>query len=306
MNTPVDFLCEYKGNRLFIKRDDLLPFCFGGNKARIAAAHFRNIDSGRYDSVVVYGGGTSNLCRVTANMAAARGLPCIIISPEENYTESVNSRLARFFGAQTVLCPVAQVPSAIERVLSGLRNNGFIPYFIPGGGYSPTGTSAYIDCYSEITGYETENRIFFDYIFHASGTGTTQSGLVCGALMNGDKRKIIGISIARENPRGRHAVLDAVKAYFKEKERNIPEAQIEEAVIFEDGYLSDENAADGEATADRIFRETGIALDPVYTAKAFAGTEKYISENGIRDKNILFIHTGGTPLFFDGMMRRYG
>ena len=32
--TPVQDLEIFQGNHLFIKRDDLYPYCFGGNKAR--------------------------------------------------------------------------------------------------------------------------------------------------------------------------------------------------------------------------------------------------------------------------------
>ena len=30
---------------------------------------------------------------------------------------------------------------------------------------------------------------------------------------------------------------------------------------------------------------------------------RYIQENNVTGENILFIHTGGTPLFFDDLMR---
>ena len=41
---------------------------------------------------------------------------------------------------------------------------------------------------------------FLNIIFFASGTGTTQAGLICGQIENADNdRKIIGISIARRN-----------------------------------------------------------------------------------------------------------
>ena len=42
-----------------------------------------------------------------------------------------------------------------------------------------------------------------------------------------------------------------------------------------------------------------VQLDPIYTAKAFWGMQQYIKENNITDKRILFLHTGGTPLFYD-------
>ena len=45
----------------------------------------------------------------------------------------------------------------------------------------------------------------------------------------------------------------------------------------------------------------GVPLDATYTGKAFWGMCDYIRKTDIRDKNILFLHTGGTPLFFDGL-----
>ena len=49
------------------------------------------------------------------------------------------------------------------------------------------------------------------------------------------------------------------------------------------------------------WRRDSICLDPTYTGKAFAGMLSYVKENNIKDKNILFIHTGGTPLFYDAL-----
>lgn len=46
-------------------------------------------------------------------------------------------------------------------------------------------------------------KFIFGLIFLASGTGTTQAGLVCGQLMSQDKRKIIGISIGSEKSSGK-------------------------------------------------------------------------------------------------------
>ena len=47
----------------------------------------------------------------------------------------------------------------------------------------------------------------------------------------------------------------------------------------------------------------GIPLDSTYTGKAFWGMTKYLENKKITKKSILFIHTGGTPLFFDDMRR---
>lgn len=291
-------------NNIYIKREDLIPISFGGNKARKAIKFFEAIDAGDYDTVVTYGSSSSNHCRVIANMAVARKMECHIIGPEEASEETYNSKLMNLFGAKIVTVPVSEVHNTIEAKLEMLRAEGKKPYFIPGGGHGNIGTEAFVECYEEICEYENENNIKFDYIFFASGTGTTHAGLVCGQLMNHDERTIIGISIARKNPSGRDVVLESVRNYLKEKLINIEDAKIEAATIFCDQYI---NGGYGtfnkkiEKTIIRIMREYGIPMDYTYTGKAFWGMQEYVLENDIADKKILFIHTGGTPLFFDAL-----
>ena len=48
-NTPIQFLDTEQENALYIKRDDLIPYSFGGNKARKACLFFEEIDKGAYD-----------------------------------------------------------------------------------------------------------------------------------------------------------------------------------------------------------------------------------------------------------------
>ena len=51
----------------------------------------------------------------------------------------------------------------------------------------------------------------------------------------------------------------------------------------------------------RIMTQYGIPLDTTYTGKAFAGMLSHIKQERLKGKTILFIHTGGTPLFFDAL-----
>lgn len=314
--TPILFL-EDGSNQIYIKRDDLIPFSFGGNKARKAALFFREIDAGDYDAVVTYGSSSSNHCRVVSNMAAARKLPCCIISPEEASEPTANSRMMELFGAEITVVPVEQVHDTIEQKLQDLRREGKNPYFIAGGGHGSLGTRAYVDCYSEIRDYERRTGLYFDYIFLASGTGTTQAGLVCGQLLAGDERQIVGISIARKNPRGRQVVLDSISEYLAQPrlprteetsagtaQPPYTEAQIQAATIFEDSYTGEGYGRDNQAirqTIDHMLRCHGIPMDSTYTAKAYTGMQSYLRERGIEGKTVLFIHTGGTPLFFDDL-----
>ncbi len=300
--TPIIKLNDKDTNRLYIKREDMIPYSFGGNKARKGLLFFDDIDKGDYDCVVTYGSSHSNHCRVIANMAAQRNMPCFIIGPEEVSDITYNSVMMDMLGAHITTVPVETVSKTIDDKINELKEQGKKPYFIAGGGHGNIGTQAYVDCYNEIKEYERSNNVFFDYIFFASGTGTTHAGLVCGQILNEDERKIIGISIARKNPRGREVVIDSIKEYLGRNDENI-----DENTVFIDDYTGDGYGKDNEEinqVIEDIFTDYGIPLDSTYTAKAFLGMKKYIDKHDIKDKNILFIHTGGTPLFFDDILKR--
>lgn len=300
--TPIQFLGYEQGNQLYIKRDDLIPYSFGGNKARKAFLFFEEIDKGDYDCVVTYGSSHSNHCRIIANMAAARNMKCCIIGPAEVADSTFNSRFMDLFGANIITIPVDMVHDTIENKLKELREEGYNPYFIPGGGHGNIGTEAYVQCYDEIKEYEKKQGIYFDYIFFASGTGTTHAGLVCGQIKYKEERKIVGISIARKNPRGRNVVIDSIKEYMPETENG----DIQENTIFIDEYTGDgygkENNEITETIKELMIRY-GIPMDSTYTGKAFLGMKKYIGKEKIKNKKVLFVHTGGTPLFFDDLGR---
>ena len=298
--TIIQDLDEYKGNRLFIKREDLIPFSFGGNKARKAQLFFQEITKGDYDCVVTYGSGSSNHCRVIANECCRRGMGCYIIAPQEASEPTFNSQMMELFGAEITMVPVSEVHDTIEGRIAELRDAGKKPYFIEGGGHGNIGTEAYAQCYGEVKEYEEGQNIHFDYIFFASGTGTTHAGLVCGQLLARDERQIVGISIARKNPRGRDVVIQSIRDYMGGR---VPEEDIQAATVFIDDYTSGYGKDDKRVaeTIETVLKTFGIPLDATYTGKAFMGMTEYISQHGIENKNILFIHTGGTPLFFDAL-----
>jgi D-cysteine desulfhydrase len=300
--TTIQDLGDYKSNHLWMKREDLIPFSFGGNKARKAQLFFQEIDKGNYDCVVTYGSGSSNHCRVVANECSKRGMPIYIISPEEASEPTFNSQMMDLFGAEITTVPVTEVHDTIEAKLAELKATGRMPYFIEGGGHGNIGTEAYVQCYDEIREFEREAGSYFDYIFFASGTGTTHAGLVCGQLLSDDVRKIIGISIARKNPRGRDVVIDSVRAYLGDR---ATEERIQERTIFIDDYTSGYGKDDRRVieTIELVLKKYGIPLDATYTGKAFMGMSEYLTKEQIAGKNVLFIHTGGTPLFFDTLKK---
>lgn len=310
--TPI-YRCngQYAENEIYIKRDDLLPFSFGGNKVRKAQKFYQEIIELKPDVLVTYGSSSSNHCRIIANLAKALGISCEIISPEENKHETPNSKIVANLGAKVRYCALNQVKETIDKTMEELAEKGK-PYFIMGGGHGNPGTEGYKDAYEEIVGYEKEHQIQFDYIFHASGTGATQAGLLTGQLLSRrEDQKIVGISIARLAEPGGNVVLESVTDYFEdmmckdkitkdEKEEYIQKAKA--SLCFTDRYRLEGYGAYNEEvlkTIREVEEQDGIAMDNTYVGKAFWGMKQYLKEENIQGKKILFIHTGGTPLYFE-------
>lgn len=294
--TPI-IKIENDDNDLYIKRDDLIPFSFGGNKVRIAAEFIKDMEEQGKNCIVGYGNARSNLSRALANICYQRKIPCHIISPsDEDGTriDTFNSKMVQSFDAVFHYCSKTNVKSTVESVIEELKNKGLNPYYIygdsNGNGNEHIPIKAYIKVYEEI-----KNR--FDYIFLATGTGMTQGGLLAGKAKNNGREKIIGISVARSSDNEAVILGNNLIAYSDRVENiDIPE------IIVVDDYLCggygkyDRNI---EKIISIQMRQNGIPLDPVYTGKAFYGMIDLLKKNNIRGKKVLFLHTGGTPLYFD-------
>lgn len=295
-------------NKYYIKRDDLLPFSFGGNKVRIANEYFKDLIEKGYDTIISYGNTRSNLNRVIANMSNSLGITCYIVSSADDsgeLVESYNTKIIDLMNTKVVYCQKNKVAETIQKILTETRNQGKKPYYINGNefgkGNEKVPVKAYVKVYKEILEQEKNLGIDFDYIFHASGTGITQAGLVSGNILSKNEKNIVGISIARNKSGGKKAVLNNISVYL---EKDITEGSFDESVIFEDKYLSGGYSMYNKeivSLVNNILITDGVPLDYTYTGKAFWGMTQFINEKNIENANILFIHTGGTPLFFDDL-----
>ena len=301
MTTPIiksNFTTE---NGIYIKRDDLLPFSFGGNKVRIAEEYFKDMQKNGCDCIIGYGNARSNLCRIIANMSRKYNVKTYIISPCDDdgvRRETTNSLIVKACGVQLISCLKENVAQTVEDTLRLCCDHGYKPYYINGHQYGEgnevTPMLAYVKAYKEIQLQKKEMGIDFDYIFCAVGTGMTYSGLLAGKEECRGKENIVGISIAREVSRETKIIQKFLKCYFG-AEKNINFELTDKYLMGGYGECSNQIVE----CIKREFLIDGVPLDTTYTGKAFYGMNDYLSSNQIKDKKILFIHTGGTPLFFD-------
>lgn len=316
--TPIQklrFCNEKDGNTFYMKRDDLLPYSFGGNKVRFARKFIEDMQREHCDSMIIYGNYHSNLCRILASLCHGLKVPCYMINNIEDIREeqeTFNSRIIRSMGVTEIPCGKADIAEAVQRAMDELREKGCRPYYIYGNtkgeGREWVPMEAYEEAYEEICEYENQKGVQFDYLFLASSTNATQSGLLAGSMKSGDDRKIVGISVSRNEVRGREVIARNLEEYAKKFQRILPK-DYHDKILFSDAYMEGGYGAFSENVAEiikQVYVTDGIPLDMTYTGKAFYGMVKYLEENGIRDKKILFLHTGGTPLFFDILKQKDG
>lgn len=308
-DTPIQKLSYGTGkNNFYIKRDDLLPFSFGGNKVRFARKFIEDMKDKQCDSMIIYGNYHSNLCRILSAACRQMEIPCYMVHNIEDICEeqiSCNEQLIKMMGVTEIPCKKNDIRNAVEKAFGDLREQGYHPYYIYGNskgeGNEWVPMEAYREAYQEIRNYEKKTGTEFDYIFLASSTNATQSGLLAGSLIENDQKTIVGISVSRRQARGEEVIKHNLQKYAEKFHRDFPD-NWEERIVFTDAYLEGGYGSFSEDIQKTILeecRENGIPLDMTYTGKAFWGMKNWIREHKITGKNILFWHTGGTPLFFD-------
>lgn len=310
--TPIQEIVgwEDQENHIFMKRDDLLGFSFGGNKVRFAQAFFDDLKKKKCDSMIIYGNYHSNLCRILSVLCKSVDIPCYMIYNKDDIQEeeeSINGKLILDLDVVPFPCKKDTIAQTVLKARTLLEKKGYHPYYIYGNEYG-TGNelvplSSYIECYEEILHQSEKQGCFFDYIFTAASTNATQSGLTIGSLLHPEGPRVVGISVNRKQERAISVVEKNVELYYAWAKKELP-SHWKEEIRFTDHFLCGgygEYGAEVEDTIKKMYGRNGIGMDPTYTGKGFWGMLGWLQEQKIKQKNILFLHTGGTPLFFDYM-----
>lgn len=297
----LDRLSDEWGVDLWIKRDDLTGFAFGGNKGRkleylIGEALQRGVDT-----VVTCGSAQSNFIRQLATACAMSGIKFAAVVMQLPYeyepaigamrAEGGNLLLDDLVGADIRLVEndVWDVLMAKADELSAeYQREGRNVFQIPIGGSTPQGAFAFFEAAQELP---TD----FDWVVSASSSGSTQTGLTYAFYQTSTKIK--GFACDPEPELVKEFVelsqkLDGLTGLQK----NLTESDFDFDLRFVGpGYGV---PSEGSMQAIRtLAQKEGIFLDPIYTGKAFHGLTELIQSGEIRGK-ICFWHTGGTPALF--------
>jgi len=281
------------GKEIKVVRDDIFPFIGGGGKARKAVYYEEMLREQGYNAVVTCGGIQSNHNRAIALMCAKNGWKChlCIQGTEERFlSEKGNALLDRLSGAECELIRPEDTAVAMDRAMGKLYAEGFKPYYCHGGGHDLPGGIAFVEAVEELAKQIEEP----DYIFHASGTGSTQAGIVVGLDRVGwGDVKCVGISVARQYERGRQVIAGFANMLVEHYGMS---DWYDNRILFNTDYLCggyEQFTPEMDDYLKKAMKETGLLFDTTYSGKAFYGMIDCIKKHHLQDKKIVFWHTGG-------------
>ncbi|CAN5877472.1 pyridoxal-phosphate dependent enzyme [soil metagenome] len=276
---------------LYVKRDDLTGFAYGGNKVRTlelltGAARDRGCD------VLVTGGGpTSAHCLTTAAVAQVAGLACVLVCPgDAPVSPPVTQVLARAAGARIRFTgddDRASVDAGIEQAAAQLCADGRRPFALPRGGATPLGSLAYVDAVTELAAQLAHLDVTADVVVLATGSCGTQAGVLAGTIAVGAPWRVVGVSVSRPVAECVERVTGLATAATRRLGIRPPDAH-EVVVIDGRGPGFGHPSPEGRRHAHLAAATAGLVLDDVYTAKALAHLPA-VAGGG----PVVFWHTGG-------------
>jgi 1-aminocyclopropane-1-carboxylate deaminase len=270
---------------LFIKRDDLIHPLISGNKWRKLKYNILHVQQNNLAGILTFGGAYSNHLLAVAMAGRLFNIKTVGLVRGDELTAKSNMILSYCDSLGMKLKFISREDyqfkdeSQYKQELLTVFENYWV---IPEGGGNYQGVVGCMDIMTETTND-------FDYICVAQGTTATSIGillaspptsklLVCPSLKGFDsitemKRKLNRFGFDNE--------------FIEEKIGQV-------SVLPTDDLGSYGKATDALKQFAYLFTENnGIPIDLTYNAKALFKLKEYIETNGLYDKKILYIHTGG-------------
>lgn len=310
--TPIEPLTNFSGAlgnkvNIWIKRDDLLPGCGGGNKTRKLDFSFADAVAEGADTIITCGAVQSNHCRLTASWAAKESMDCHLVLEERvkgsyHSDASGNNFLFQVLGTKSisVVPGGSDMMQEMQKVADKLSAEGKRPYIIPGGASNAIGAIGYVACAQETLQQLFEMNLSIDHVVVPSGSAGTHAGMVTGFEGNNANIPIAGINVSRPKEQQEKIVHDL--AVLTAEKAGVEQEVSRDSVTCFDKYVGPGYSlpTEGMIEAVKLLAATeAILLDPVYSGKTMAGCIDLVRKDYFAGcENILFLHTGGAPALY--------
>jgi 1-aminocyclopropane-1-carboxylate deaminase/D-cysteine desulfhydrase-like pyridoxal-dependent ACC family enzyme len=297
------------GIDLWTKRDDLTGFAGGGNKGRKLEFLIAQALDEQAEVIVSSGSSQSNFLRQLACACSMFGIRCVAATMDLPYDKAAgkpagdphptggNRVLDELFGLEMRVFPDDDwevLFAHVDAIADELRKTGLRASIFPTGGSTPLGAYGFFMAGKEL---EAQAREPFDWIVVPTSSCSTHAGVAY--CFHGKPTRVIGISCDPEPELTADlwrlaAGLDTITGADK--------LMVREDFNLRLGYVGPGygvSSPAGEEAFEYMWRQEGILLDPVYSAKTFAGLLDLVLKSEISGR-VLFWHTGGLPTLFAG------
>ena len=307
----VQEMCDHPVPDIYMKRDDLTGFGFGGNKARHMGISFAKFVADGIESVVNINHFHSNQARFIAAACAKVGIRCHLVAFDlVDAPLNGNLLLAKMFGAEIHRVPEEYARQVAERVSDDERGKGRRTVIYGDNELASIAGSLVFFKAGREWSRQLKDFGIGDHPLHIWGlTGKSIAGLKLFAKESGMEWRT---SAVRYTPVGADISCCDANANFNEQtvlaSQRVAEAlDIDTTLTTGDvrvvnGYAGPAYGVPdyGVFEAMHIMAESeGIVLDPNYTGKSMSGLIGELRK-GALDPSIpaVFLHSGGLPQVF--------
>ncbi len=277
--TQIETDWSKEGNvEISLKRDDLIHPIISGNKWRKLSGILKTHKAGTYNKVVTFGGAYSNHLLATACVSSILGVASKgLVRGEEPKQKNTVLLMCELYGMELEF--LSREDYKLRCREHGVNNQTL---FIPEGGACEQGT---LGCEAILDEVELDS---YTHVYVSCGTGTTIAGMAKSILKSTNNSiKLYGVQVLK----GVGYIQEELKQHF----------EISNATILDEhhcgGYAKSTLELD-EFIKDFV-KQTGVLLDPIYTAKLMLAIKKQIENGDLKkESKVLAIHTGGLTGWF--------
>ena len=270
---------------------------WGGNKVRKLEWLIPEAKRRGRSTVLTVGGLGTNWGLACALYGHEYGLKTVLALVDQPVDEHVSAQLERLERSGAEIHFTHTKARTIAAVLGLVVRHR--PYFLPAGGSSPVGalggTEIALELAAQVKGGEIPEP---SYVVTAVGSGGTAAGLLLGFALAGLDTKVLAVVVNDTLRLDRVALTRLARRsvhLLSRRGAELPELDLdgERLVVLEsqigEGYGHPTPAA--RRARKLTLQQTGIELDPVYTAKAMAGLLSV--ESTLGPGPVVFIDTNG-------------
>lgn len=306
--TPVRRLRAVEGAEAWVKEDGRYGGPYGGNKVRKLEWVLADARRRGSRTVLTIGALATNHGLATAVYARRTGMRTALVLVDQPLDDHVRAQLERLRASGAALHftrstprTVAALPFLVARHADWQGPRPRLPYYLPVGGSSPLGVLGYVEAGLELGEQVAAGALPEPaHVVVPVGSGGTVAGLALGLRLAGLRSRAVGVVV---NDRLR---LDAARtarlagraaALLRSRGGALPAGPLvrpDDVLLARDWLGAGYGHPTVEAAdAAALLRDAdGLALDPVYAAKAMAGLLGLTRRGELGGGPVLFVATG--------------